>query len=860
MHPATHHSARRGVFAVLLAVAAATVALLVPAHTAPAEGGILDDPAYMGISPAEADGGCGVGQVFRGSAADKAGLKAGDVLLSMDGKPTTNFSALRRVLRSYESGQNAALKVLRDGKEIDLSITFGARPANDNSIGSELKSATDPAEGTAVKDWTEQDFSRLPIPPGLPTLKDEQLQPLVSRAGTRVRWVNTLENAQLLAHATGRPIFWCFRKAPGTPTTESGDYEHYMRSTLFHYDSTTGIINRRFVPLYLNLTQAQARSYGIGRFSFYEPGFVIVSADLEKLHIVDRIMTFSEDFFVHTLARILEQVGRGSDDSVRLRKARQAAAEATAANKAAATLDLIENLVADGRANEALTVPMPANSPTDLVADAKLARAKAALQVRQREVAQQLIEQARDARPTAAMLALADLALRNNDLAGADSAAAGVLQSELATSAQKAHAISIAAEAAWRGKQESKAVSLWVRLGEEYPEEPYAWHAATCLIGKAALLFNNETRATLPANVFAGATPTGTGHPIDPADNTAAEDKLAARLLEFQRSTGQWSDTPYSFLGVQHRRNTVTAISATCALALTMHGGKDTAATKRALATADRFLLDAGTLSQTAIETVYAYLYSLIYFARTQQLRPEADRAKFAAVIQTLVDKLSEVSLNGQWGHEYTNPFCNGMALIALGEARRAGATVKQDVLKAGADSLSRVRSTDGAFPYDFSRGAARNGSAEGSAGRMPLCELGLLVAGQSHQKNLENALLVFFKYKGHLEQVRQYDYHADSFANGGFFFFHDMLGAALAIEQLENGRQRYLAATELRQMMLSYLEIDGTCMDSPNIGRSWGTGSTLVTLAILDQIIATTPEPTPQSGTPQDDPPGEDF
>ncbi|MGE3851614.1 MAG: hypothetical protein AB7K09_07730, partial [Planctomycetota bacterium] len=336
-------------------------------------------------------------------------------------------------------------------------------------------------------------------------------------------------------------------------------------------------------------------------------------------------------------------------------------------------------------------------------------------------------------------------------------------------------------------------------------------------------------------------------------------------LINWQRSSGQWSDTPYSFLGVEHRRNTITAITATAAWALAIHPGTNEAAAKAALARADAFLLDAGNLSTTAIEKVYAYLYSLLYFARTLELRPEADRPKFRKVVQLLVDKLSEVSNDGQWGHEYTNPFASGMVLIALGEARKAGATVTDEVLKAGADALTRVRGADGAFPYDFSSGLSRAG-AEASAGRMPLCEYGLLLAGQSHQKRLADALFAFFKWKHYLEAVRQYDYHSDKFANGGFFFFHDMLGAALAIEGLQDDTSRWLAATKLREMMLSYAEMDGgSFMDSPNIGRTWGTGSSLVTLAILDRVLETTPAPelkptkpdTPGSGQGDQ---GEDF
>lgn len=66
-----------------------------------------------------ADGGLLVKSVQSGSAAEKAGLKAGDVIVSVDGVKTTDAGDIRDALSKAE-GKEAAVKVLRNGKTLDL--------------------------------------------------------------------------------------------------------------------------------------------------------------------------------------------------------------------------------------------------------------------------------------------------------------------------------------------------------------------------------------------------------------------------------------------------------------------------------------------------------------------------------------------------------------------------------------------------------------------------------------------------------------------------------------------------------------------------------------------------------------------
>jgi membrane-associated protease RseP (regulator of RpoE activity) len=74
-----------------------------------------------------------VSSVEAGSPAEKAGLKVGDIISEVDGKPVRSSWELSAKVRGYEEGQQAPLEVWRDGKVQNLtaSITLKERPEFD---------------------------------------------------------------------------------------------------------------------------------------------------------------------------------------------------------------------------------------------------------------------------------------------------------------------------------------------------------------------------------------------------------------------------------------------------------------------------------------------------------------------------------------------------------------------------------------------------------------------------------------------------------------------------------------------------------------------------------------------------------
>ena len=65
-----------------------------------------------------------IASVEPGSAAEKAGLKEGDVLVKFDGKDMNQMSKLVRELYTKRPGDSASVEIFRDGKTINVDITF----------------------------------------------------------------------------------------------------------------------------------------------------------------------------------------------------------------------------------------------------------------------------------------------------------------------------------------------------------------------------------------------------------------------------------------------------------------------------------------------------------------------------------------------------------------------------------------------------------------------------------------------------------------------------------------------------------------------------------------------------------------
>ncbi len=72
-------------------------------------------------------------QVFEESPAEKAGIRVGDVIVSIDGQPVaaseaTDIEVLRAMIRKYDSGSKLNITLLRNKKELTLTVILGSSP------------------------------------------------------------------------------------------------------------------------------------------------------------------------------------------------------------------------------------------------------------------------------------------------------------------------------------------------------------------------------------------------------------------------------------------------------------------------------------------------------------------------------------------------------------------------------------------------------------------------------------------------------------------------------------------------------------------------------------------------------------
>lgn len=66
--------------------------------------------------------------ILKGGPADKGGMKPGDILISVDGKPVTDTTDMLNLIAPLTPGRKVPMKVLRKAQETALTIVVGKRP------------------------------------------------------------------------------------------------------------------------------------------------------------------------------------------------------------------------------------------------------------------------------------------------------------------------------------------------------------------------------------------------------------------------------------------------------------------------------------------------------------------------------------------------------------------------------------------------------------------------------------------------------------------------------------------------------------------------------------------------------------
>jgi Do/DeqQ family serine protease len=136
-----------------------------------------DMAASLGLKEA---GGVIIDAVESGSAAERAGLKQGDVIEAFNGQPVKDLNALRNRVADSAPGSNATVTIVRDGSTRDVPVILREAAANEPPGTGERDSAAAgdrSALGISVAPLTPELAGRLHVPTGLKGVVVQDVNP-----------------------------------------------------------------------------------------------------------------------------------------------------------------------------------------------------------------------------------------------------------------------------------------------------------------------------------------------------------------------------------------------------------------------------------------------------------------------------------------------------------------------------------------------------------------------------------------------------------------------------------------------------------------------------------------------------------
>ncbi len=106
--------------------------------------------------------GAAISQLTPGAPAEKAGLKAEDVIVAADGRPIRDNGDLSRYIASKAPGATVKLDLIRDGAEKQIAVTLGTFP--DEPAEGDTEEARKGRLGMSLRDLTPSLADRLELP------------------------------------------------------------------------------------------------------------------------------------------------------------------------------------------------------------------------------------------------------------------------------------------------------------------------------------------------------------------------------------------------------------------------------------------------------------------------------------------------------------------------------------------------------------------------------------------------------------------------------------------------------------------------------------------------------------------------
>jgi serine protease Do len=138
-----------------------------------------------------------IDSLMTGGAAEKAGLKKGDIIQEIDGVPTRTSSELLEIIGRHRPGDKLTLTVLRKSKELNIPVSLKNRLGNSDVVKKESSSALLESLGADFKTLDKETADRLHLDGGV------QVENL--RAG-RLRMETDMRNGFIITSVNNQAV------------------------------------------------------------------------------------------------------------------------------------------------------------------------------------------------------------------------------------------------------------------------------------------------------------------------------------------------------------------------------------------------------------------------------------------------------------------------------------------------------------------------------------------------------------------------------------------------------------------------------------------------------------------------------